>query len=1088
VVSYSVSPALPTGLALNTTTGILSGTPTAVTAAASYTVTATNTAGSTTASLTITVNAAVLAPTGLTYSTNPAVYTNGVAIPSNTPSSGGGAVVSYSVSPALPAGLALNTTTGIVSGTPTAVKAVASYTVTATNTAGSTTASLTITVNAAVVAPTGLTYSTNPAFYTNGVAIPSNAPSSGGGAVVSYSVSPALPTGLALNTTTGIVSGTPTAVTAAASYTVTATNTAGSTTASLTITVNAAVVAPTGLTYSTNPAVYTNGVAIPSNTPSSGGGAVTSYGVNPALPTGLNLNSASGVITGTPTAVTATGTYTVTATNSAGFTTVGLTITVNASVTLPTGLTYTVNPAVYTAGLLISPNTPSSSGGAVASYSVSPALPSGLALNTTTGVITGTPTAVTATGTYTITATNNAGFTTVGLTITAIAKPVITSFTATANPITVGTSTRLIAVFSGGTGSIDNGIGAVTSGTQVLTGLLTSTTTFTLTVTNTAGGSVTSIISVTTVAIPVITSFAPSSDTISSGTSPTLTAIFSGGTGTYMYWYQSTLSPSHSIISGTPNTSFVLTALTTTIYNFRLTVVSASGYTVEQITTVTVIPTPVITSFSASKYSITNGNGTILAYSFSGGIGNIDQGVGTVTSGGTSNISPLGTGNTSVVYNLTVTNSVGVSVTNSLTINLYLAPQILNFYADSQSILIGTSTTLRAQYQNGTITIKNGISTLLLDSYYNSVSTGNLVNTSTFVATVKNLAGDSVTASTTVAIIPYTALTGSMDVGRSGQKAILLPNGKVLIAGGNQTNTKSTAMIYDGGTFVTLGTMAPGCATFTSTLLPSGKVLFTGPIDPLTAPNQLVAQIFDPANQLFTPTGPMATEAGNGASATLLNNNLVLLISGTSAQLYDPATDSFRLTGPPNKSRSFHTATLLPDGTVLVVGGNTNAANGNTSEIYDPSTEIFTNSGNMVTQRLFQRAILMQNGKVLITGGTWGGYSLRSAEVFDPSTGNFGELFDIGECGEYHTTTLLPNGNVLLVGGWFTGILNPQHTIQPIVEYNPVTKIISTKAFLHTSRAEHSATLLQSGQVLIVGGNNRNAGSGILLLSDAELY
>jgi len=88
-------------------------------------------------------------PTDLTYSTNPATYTKGVAIAPNTPSSGGGAVVSYSVSPssALPADLSLNTSTGVISGTPTTVMASASYTVTATNTGGSTTASLSITVN-----------------------------------------------------------------------------------------------------------------------------------------------------------------------------------------------------------------------------------------------------------------------------------------------------------------------------------------------------------------------------------------------------------------------------------------------------------------------------------------------------------------------------------------------------------------------------------------------------------------------------------------------------------------------------------------------------------------------------------------------------------------------------------------------------------------------------------------------------------------------------------------------------------------------------------------------------------------------------
>jgi DNA-binding beta-propeller fold protein YncE len=114
---------------------------------ASYTVTASNSAGSTTATLSITVNDA--APAGLAYTTGTAVYTVGTAITPNSPTSTGGAVTAYSVSPALPAGLSLDDDTGIISGTPTAVTAKASYTVTASNATGSTTATLTITVNAA---------------------------------------------------------------------------------------------------------------------------------------------------------------------------------------------------------------------------------------------------------------------------------------------------------------------------------------------------------------------------------------------------------------------------------------------------------------------------------------------------------------------------------------------------------------------------------------------------------------------------------------------------------------------------------------------------------------------------------------------------------------------------------------------------------------------------------------------------------------------------------------------------------------------------------------------------------------------------
>jgi DNA-binding beta-propeller fold protein YncE len=178
-------------------------------------------------------------PSALSYTTATAVYIKGTAITPNSPTSTGGAVTSYSVSPALPAGLSLSTSTGIISGTPTAVTATASYTVTASNSAGSTTVTLTITVEDA--APAGLAYTTGTAVYTVGTAITPNSPSSTGGVVTSYSVSPDLPAGLSLDGNTGIISGTPTAVTAKAGYTVTASNATGSTTATLTITVNAAV-------------------------------------------------------------------------------------------------------------------------------------------------------------------------------------------------------------------------------------------------------------------------------------------------------------------------------------------------------------------------------------------------------------------------------------------------------------------------------------------------------------------------------------------------------------------------------------------------------------------------------------------------------------------------------------------------------------------------------------------------------------------------------------------------------------------------------------------------------------------------------
>ena len=179
-----------------------------------------------------------------------------------------------------------------------------------------------------VKAPTSLSYSSPTAIYIKGVQITPNTPTSTGGTVTAYGVSPSLPAGLSLSATTGVISGTPTTVTAAASYTVTASDSAGTTTAALTITVNDQP--PTALSYSTGTAVYTEGVQIAPNSPSSSGGAVVSYGSTPTLPAGLNLSATTGIISGSPAVVAVPASYTIKATNSGGSTTAVLSIAVMA--------------------------------------------------------------------------------------------------------------------------------------------------------------------------------------------------------------------------------------------------------------------------------------------------------------------------------------------------------------------------------------------------------------------------------------------------------------------------------------------------------------------------------------------------------------------------------------------------------------------------------------------------------------------------------------------------------------------------------------------------------------------------------------
>ncbi|MGO9829122.1 MAG: beta strand repeat-containing protein, partial [Myxococcaceae bacterium] len=431
VATYSVSPALPAGLNLDPTSGVISGTPTAVTPTANYFVTATNTGGNTSATIIITVNDA--APSNLTYSDNPAVYTVATPIRLNKPSNSGGKIVSYTGS--VPAGLSLDPVSGVISGAPTTVSGPVNYTIIALNSGGNTTTTVTISVND--LAPTHLVYTNSSEVYTVGTAISMNVPSNTGGTVGTYAVSPALPAGLSLDPITGIVSGMPTAVAAMANYTVTASNSVGSATATLTIAVDD--VPPTHLTYSATPVVYTVGAPIANNAPTSSGGKVVSYAVAPPLPAGLALSPTTGIISGTPTTVTAAAAYVVTATNTGGSTTASLTITVNDAA--PSNLTYSANPAVYNVGTAIPPNTPSNSGGKVVSYSVAPPLPAGLSLSPTTGIISGTPTTITSLASYTVTATNTGGMTMASVTITVNdAPPSNLKYSANPAVYTVGTA------------------------------------------------------------------------------------------------------------------------------------------------------------------------------------------------------------------------------------------------------------------------------------------------------------------------------------------------------------------------------------------------------------------------------------------------------------------------------------------------------------------------------------------------------------------------------------------------------------------------------------------------------------------------
>ena len=275
---------------------------------------------------------------------------------------------------------------------------------------------------------------------------------------------------------------------------------------------------------------------------------------------------------------------------------------------------------------------------------------------------------------------------------------------------------------------------------------------------------------------------------------------------------------------------------------------------------------------------------------------------------------------------------------------------------------------------------------------------------------------------------------GDMSVDRAAHVAIPLGSGEVLVAG---------------------GCTAPGCEQVT----PS-------------------AELFDPRERAFRPTGAMSTRRVSHAAATLPDGTVLVTGGWTGdrvtagAEIYDPESETFRATADMNVARMSHAALSLGDGRILIVGGSSNEQRALASaEIYDPELDGFTPASSMSEPRVSHAAVLMEDGRALVVGGQRArGELLGSAEVFDPATAEFRPAGTMAVARHKHALAALAGGGAMAIGGSdasdFRGRFRSTETFDPEANVFRPGPALASERF----KIRHAVVTLPDGRVVVGGG------------------
>lgn len=333
--------------------------------------------------------------------------------------------------------------------------------------------------------------------------------------------------------------------------------------------------------------------------------------------------------------------------------------------------------------------------------------------------------------------------------------------------------------------------------------------------------------------------------------------------------------------------------------------------------------------------------------------------------------------------------------------------------------------------------------------------------------------------------------TGSMSQARTGHTATLLSDGRVLVAGGqNTTGALKTAEIYDPSTgrFSSTGSMTQPRVNAAATRMADGRVLITGGFNftAETFTNLTAAEIYDPATSRFSPTGSMSVPR-TGHSAPLLHDGQVFVVGGTAtnirqAEIYNPGSSTFTTLPSMLVARGQAVAFTLPNGNVLVAGGNLTSAAG--AELFDVGLGQFEAAPpRTLLSRSIHGMAVLGSGEILFAGSINDNGASAKSEVFDPGAGVFLPVGSMAVVRSNHAGAVLGDGLALFTGGATLDSSQMVRESNSAELFDPATGQFRITASMLSPRGGHTATALRNGTALFIGGANQG-----VFLDSAETY